>query len=447
MISDLTKPALLGLLLSLQTLPPPLAPASHFRYQRRVKLSSSPAASQACAVLEGDVFAHSASSLKDLRLYSGQTEIPYVTTLSEPLQQEVEEARIHNLRSRSGHILFDLEMPRRPYTGLALEIAARDYVAKALVSGSAAVNGKNVTRLGVFSLFDLSSQHLSHATHIPLPESTFPYLHVDLFLSPASGSATRSASLNSPEIVKGVIVPPSREAQSLYTTTQEAEALQQGQESVATFKVQSRVPIERVSFILLPNYKGNFSRDVRIEAHATVDEVLDQEEKPGRSGAAFYIENVTGNIFSVHKAEGGQELSAENLSIPVAIGSNMQQPAIVEARIEDGSAVPLPISVELQMRQRQICFDTHSANAPLVLFYGDPSLDAPAYTDASLKQAAAHPGMAKLEPETENPALTATTASPKFKRHRPILRWIALLGCVCIFALLVFRRSAKHKQY
>lgn len=442
---SLVKPALLWLLFW-QATPPPVVPASHFRYQRAIKLSPSPAVDQACAILDADVFAHASSSLKDVRLYSDHAEIPYTTTVSEPLQQDSEDARILNLRTQNGHILFDLEMPHRPYTGLSLDLAAHDYIAKATVSGSSAASIKSATLLGSFTLFDLTSQHLAHSSDIALSESTFPYLHIELTLTPAPGGSVSSSLLNLPAIVRAATVPPSREAQSLYTTTQRAVALQKRTESTAAFKVSARVPIERIAFTLPPDYKGSFSRTIKIEAQGiSDDDSRIQANTESSSGAPFGVETVTGSILRVHKTEGGRQLSAESLGIPVAIGSNMQQAARIGVTVENGSDAPLPLTIELQMRQRRICFDTRSAVAPLTLSYGDPSLDAPVYTDAVLDRATSNPSIAELGPEMQLSGVSTAPISRKSGQQQPMLRWIALLACVCIFALLVLRRSAKHR--
>jgi len=446
------KPALLWLLLLWQTglpaAPGPLrergALSSKFRYRREVRLASGPEDSaQACAVLDADVFAHAAASLKDLRLYSGANEIAYATTLSEPLEQESEDARILNLRGGGGHILFDLEMPRRAYTGLTLDLAARDYIAKAAVSGGGDASGGKVTQLGSFTLFDLSSQGLSRSTEIPLSESTFPYLHIDLVLTPAPGGTATAAGLQLPAIVRGATVPPSREAQSIYTTTQRVDSMAQaGEESVAAFEIPARVPVERVAFTLPPGYKGSFSRPVKIEARG-----MAAAGAVTPNSAGFRPEDVTGDILRVHKSEGGHELSALSLSIPVSIGSNMQQPAMLKVMVEDGSEPPLPIeAVELQMRERRICFDARSAIAPLTLYYGDPSLEAPVYSDATLRRAAANPRTATLGPEVVDPDAVSALPPPRAERPRPVLRWVALLGCVCVFALLVIRRSHRGRH-
>lgn len=397
---------------------------------------------QACALLDADVFAHAAASLKDLRLYSGRTELPYAITLSEPLQQESDDARVLNLRAQSGHISFDLEMPHRPYTGLVLDLAATDFVATVNVAGETIPDGKHPTPMGSFTLFDLSSQRLSHSTSIPLSESVFPYLHLELSLTSTTGRGGIAFPPAPSSIVKSAIVPPAREAQSLYTPVGHTSAVQVGHVSVATFKVQSRVPIERVAFQLPPGYKGNFSREVKITARGVA--AARDELAASTPAASFETESAAGTILRVHKLESGRELSADSLTVPVSVGSNMQQPAVVEVRIENSSDAPLPVAVELQMRQRRICFDMRDATGPLMLYYGDTSLDAPIYSDATLFHAAATPRVAQLGPEIENAHLSAAPPARKLTRPRPILRWVALLGCVCIFALLVFRRSARH---
>ncbi len=66
-------------------------------------------------------------------------------------------------------------------------------------------------------------------------------------------------------MVRGVTVPPSREAQSLYTTAATTTAIaQRGRQSVASFSLPERIPVERISFDLAPAFKANFSRDVRV---------------------------------------------------------------------------------------------------------------------------------------------------------------------------------------
>ena len=194
---------------------------------------------------------------------------------------------------------------------------------------------------------------MSRDTTLPLQESTFHYLHVTLNVSAAPGGVVPAGGF-SPAMVRGAEVPPSREAQILYTTVAETTSVATaGRESRASFVVPTRVPVERVEFVLAPGFKGNFSRDVRLTA--TVQPGAKPVDGDGR---APLPEVVSGNILRVHATETGREIRAEQLAIPAILGSNLEQPAKIEVAIENGDDVPLPIAaVRLEMRQRKLCFD------------------------------------------------------------------------------------------
>ena len=397
--------------------------AHYFRYQRAVAV---PTPGQTCAVVDTAVFAHAAPSLKDLRLYQNSREVPYAITLSEPAQPDSATARILNLGSRNGSIVFDLQMPSRPYTEVTLNLDAEDYIATATVSGSTSLTAP-ATSLGEFTLFDLTSQRLSRSTTLHLQESTFPYLHVILSASRAPGTRTFKPT---PQIVTGATVPPSREAQSLYTTAVESTTItQHGRQSIATFVLPERVPVERISFDLAPTLKANFSRDVRI---------FDRPQgSPATAG-----ESLSGTIFRVHLTQAGRDIHQQQLSIPATLGSNLQDPATVEAVIENGDDAPLPITaVRLEMRQRNLCFDAPDTQQ-LTLFYGDPPLAAPQYDYARLFSSATPIHTAQLGPEQLNPAYRPRPDTRPLTERHPDLLWIALLAVICSLAFVAIR-SAK----
>jgi len=421
------KSALLFALLLWQATPgvePPTADPQYLRYQRTITV---PAGSgQSCAVVDPQIFPHAAPSLKDLRLYQDGHETPYAITLSEPQQPDSDTASVRNLGLRGRNIVFDVEMPSRPYTEITLDLAGQDFLATATVSGTHDPNYSNQTRLGEFTLFDLTSQHLSRNTIIHLQETSLPYLHIELAVSPATGNRTFIAK---PEMVEGVTVPPSREAQSLYTTAATATTLtQRGRQSVATFALPERIPIERVSVDLSPTYKANFSRDIRIS------------DRPDGSSNSV-SESLAGTILRVHLTQAGREIRQEQLSVPATLGSNMQSAATVEVAVENGDDSPLPITgIRLEMRQRKICFDA-SNTQPLTLFYGDPALAAPQYDYARLFSPSGDVHAAQLGPEQMNPSYRdRPDARPLTDRH-PHLLWIALLAVICILAIVAIRSS------
>jgi uncharacterized protein DUF3999 len=406
----------------------PQAERQYFLYQR----SLVPAATGLnCAVLDADVFAHAGVSLKDLRLFpqtAQAREIPYAVTLSEPVQPDSEPARVLNLGLRGRTLSFDLAMPPRPYTEVILDLAATDYVAAATVSGIEHPGQTGGVRLGDFTLFDLSSQHLSRSTTLSLQESNFPYLHVDLDLSPSAGTRNFRPSAG---MVQGASVPPSREAQTIFTVVDENKVMtQHGRQTVVRFNLPRRVPVERVTFVLAPEFKGNFSRNVSISDHAV--------GTPASAG-----ETISGSIFRVRLNQAAREIHQERLSVPATLGSNLQNAAEVEVAVNNGDDQPLPIaSVQLEMRQRKLCFNATST-APLTLFYGDPTLSSPEYDFARTVVLTNQVSLARVGPEQKNPVYTARPDTrPATERH-PELIWVVFLAVICILGVIAIR-SSRH---
>jgi hypothetical protein len=412
---------------------PPVAQQDALRYERAIQMPES--AGQACAVLDATVFAHAAPALTDLRVFpaGGQHEIPYAITLSETATEETKAARVLNLGAAGGKIAFDLEMPGRAYTDVMLDFdpAVKDFLAAATVSGEDAPGGKG-TALGTFTLFDLSSQHLSRDTTLPLVESTFPYLHVVLSVAGAPGAAGVRFV---PGMVEGAEVPPSREAETVYTAVAETSAIRTvGRESRAAFEIPARVPVERVAFELAPGFKGNFSRDVRVTALA---------EKAGEDSLAPLPETVSGTILRVHTTEAGREIRTEQLGVPATLGANLQSGAKVEVAIENGDDQPLPIAaVRLEMRQRKVCFDVSPGSGGLALYYGDSRLAAAVYDYDRLFAASDKALVAKLGPETLNADYRAPAAEERpFTERHPEVLWIALLAVICALGVVALRSA------
>ena len=422
---------LLSLLLWQVAVSPEPTNPHYLRYQRTITIPAS--AGQSCAVIDPALFPHASPSLKDLRLFQGNRGIPYAITLSEPQQLDSDPATIRNLGLRGRNIVFDLEMPNRPYTELMLDLAGHDFIATATVSGTRDSNYANQTSLGEFTLFDLTTQHLSRSTTIHLQETNLLYLHIELAVSPAAGTRALDTSPQAlQKMVQAVTVPPSREAQSLYTTAAQATTVtQRGRQSIATFTLPERIPIERISFALAPGFKANFSRDVSITDHPTAT--------PNPADALS--EALAGTILRVHLTQAGREIRQEQLSVPATLGSNMQSAAAVEVAVNNGDDTPLPITaVRLEMRQRKICFDAPAAD-PLTLFYGDPALTAPQYDYTRLFTLSTQFRAAQLGPEQFNPAYRdRPDARPLTDRH-PHLLWIALLIVICILAVIAIRSS------
>lgn len=399
----------------------------YFHYERKIAVMEP---GQTCALLDATAYSHAAPSLKDLRIYpadvQGARDIPFAITLSFPAQPDSEPAGILNLGQRGRNIVFDLAMPPRPYTDVTLNLDGHDFLATATVSASNDPNEVGATKLGQFTLFDLTSQHLSRSTRLRLQESSFPYLHVELAVSPASASQPFVAT---PQMVKGATVPPSREAQTLFTLAAETNAItQQGRQSVARLLLPERVPVERTTFELTPVFKGNFSRDVLIS------------DKPeGMPDSAS--ETISGTIMRVHLTQAGREIRQEDLSIPGTLGSNLQGPASVMVMVNNGDDAPLPIAtVKLEMRERRLCFDATAAGNYTV-YYGDADLPAPEYDYARTFSTSAQTHLVQLGPEQQNPSFVSRPDIRPLTERHPDLIWIAFLIVICVLALVALRSS------
>ncbi len=475
----------------------------------------------ACAILDASVFAHTDPTLSDLRLYlSGPDlkpgvrpesvfrEAPFAITLSRTAVN-ADSARILNAGSKEAltsaggrkaggarnqhQFSFDLQMPARAYSAVNLGFTARNFIASARVTGLRALDDCQPTYLGIFSVFDLTAQHLGRSANLPLAESTFPYLHVEMTIAAAPGSPDTELEV-APAFITSAEVPPSRVAQTLYTTIAETtHVAERPHETVATFNVPAHVPIERVSFELDPADRINFSRPITLSATLT-----GVTARP--SGSAFPVEQLSGEISRVHllqnspgqnspgqnspgqnspsqnspghnspgqnspghnslgqnslgqnslgqsrQGRGSLQVEQQSLSVPAVVGSNAQSPVTVEVAVENGEDRPLKLrSVRLEMRQRKLCFAVPGdASSPPAaeLDYGSPGTPSPVYDFGRVFNAAQPTGSAVLLAETANPNYVPRAIARSFHERFPEVLWLALLSTIMLLGMLAWRSS------
>lgn len=407
-----------------------------FHYERPIALPAV-AQGQSCALLDASLYAHSSGRIDDLRVYSAGHEVPHVHTESREAGQQEEPARVLNLGLTGKHIAFDLAMPQRPYTEFTLDLAARDFYATAHVWGAQAASGAR-TDLGHFPLFDLRSTGLSRSTTIPLQEVSFPILHVELELIAAPGAATGTFPAS---IVQGASVPPTRQEQTLYTPVASTSDLGvKGHESLATITVPAFVPVERVRFTLQPGFAKNFSRNVRITARSSTT----QDGPPEVLGGIIQRVHLPPNAL-------GEEIRSDQLAVEALLGANLRANAVVTVAVENGDDAPLPIqSVQLEMRQRQLCFDADPGATYTVRYGSDEPVRSPVYDYTRLFQPSAKPIVATLGAEQPNPAFQADRAATRtYNDRHPEFLWVALLlviGILGTIALHNARRLTRERQ-
>lgn len=419
--------------------PAPVVAPDHLRFSRAIHLPAG-ASGEACAVLDADVFAHAASrSADDLRVFrsvpnAAGEEVPFALTESEAQLEDAVAANVLNLKLHDGHIGFDLAMPQRPYSRVELQLAAQDFYAVATVT-AAGRKSDAPTYLGRFVLFDLTSRHLARSTSLDLPESSFPQLHVELQLwrLPHNAYPSQSAA-----IIEGATVPPSREAQTLFTPVAEAKQVeQQPGRSVVTFHVPAHVPIERIAVTLAPGFYDDFLRQVTVIA------------RPDRPSHAADTERAGGEISSVelplYLDADREAATVRDLSFDATLAANLRSAARVEVAVENNGAAPLPITaVQLAMRQRNLCFDA-VPGATYTLRYGDDALPVAVYEVAHLLQAGATPIMGSLGTEQQNGDYTARTGAQSYKQRHPELLWAVLLLLLALLGA-VARHNTKHRR-
>lgn len=404
----------------------------YLQYERGLRgVAGAPAVTgPACAVLDGDIYAHS-SALADVRLFAGSREVPYALSTSQSAPGN-DDAKVLNAGMRGSHVAFDLEMPARPYSDVTLDLNGEDYVATATVTGMSSAADTKGTALGSFTLFDLSATGLGQSTTLKLVESTFPYLHVDLSVTGAGGKPFAADAT----MIEGASVPPSREAQTIYTVVAQSSAITRvGRHSVTNFQLPAHVPVERVTFKLAAADHTNFSREVSILAHANTSNPQDPESR----------ESVAGTITRIRMTQGGRDLREESLSVPATLGANMDHAADVQVWVENGDDQPLALaSVQLEMRQRLLCFDAQPDGLP-TLYYGDAKLQPPVY-DYSRTFDPGHAAVAyELGAEAVNPVFTPRVVLDTrtvLDKH-PEIVWLGLLVVVAALGLVAFRSAKK----
>jgi hypothetical protein len=399
----------------------------YFRYQRPL-VNIPQNGGQSCLVLDAGIFAHAAAGLPDLRLYRDGTETPYVTRTAAPEEGAQKTISLLNAGVRGGQTVFDAELPDGKYSDLELAVTGRDFIATVAVSGSR-TQGGGETKLGSYTIFDLTRQRLGRSTVLHLPESDFWYLHFRV------GGPLR------PENFSGLSVERLPASQPKYETVAEtSHSTLKGRDSVFEFTVPAHVPVDRIIFV--PGAEpALFSRDVSVSvaqvappASANSDAI--QRPEPVAS---------SGNLLRVHSVQDGHRIDEERLAID-APREDFATAAKWTVTIENGDDSPLKVtSVRLEMLERNLCFEA-AANAYYTLYYGDPALWAPRYDYATLFVAQKDAAQIGADAEQANPAYQPRPDERPFTEKHAWLLWVALLAVIAVLGLIALRTGKRVAQ-
>jgi hypothetical protein len=388
----------------------------YFRSQRPIE--NLPATGgQACLAIDPAIFAHAQPGLADLRLYrpdqnSGVTETPYVVRDAAPVAAAEGFVEMLNKGLRGGQTGFDVEMPEGHYSDLDLAINAHNFIATVNVAGSQA-QGSAETKLGAYTIFDLTKQRLGRSTVLHLPESDFRFLHFKI------------AGPIKPDFVTGISAMRLPESEPRYVTVATtAKETRKGRDSVFTFTVPAHTPLDRVEFTV-GSQPAQFSRDVQIAVEPAI--------KASQADAHRYPESAagSGNLLRVHSVEDGHRIDEERFTID-APQVAWDAPATWTVTIDNGDDAPLSIGqVQLEMVERDLCFEA-AAGAAYTLFYGDAALAVPRYDYATLFVAQKDAAKVTVGAEQLNAAYEPRPDQRPFTERHPALLWIVLVVVIAV---------------
>ncbi len=398
----------------------------YFRYERPV-LNAPQRPAQTCLVLDAGTFAHAAPRLADLRLYHESAETPYVIRLAAPEQVTEKPIVPLNLGQHGGQTVFDAAMPEANYSDLQLAVTAHDFIATVAVSGSQTQTSSANTKLGSFTIFDLTRQKLGRSTVLHLPESDFRYLHF------------RIVGPISPDNITGLSVERLPAHQPRYQPVAESShIMQKGRSSVVELTVSAHVPVDRIAFT--PRAEPvNFSRDVSITVAPISQSPPTDAAEPAQPVTLF------GNLLRVHSVQDGHRIDAERLAID-AREADFGTPAKWTITIDNGDDVPLmPESVRLEMLERTLCFEA-ADEARYTLFYGDPALTAPHYDYATLFAPKTDASQTAAGPEIRNPEYQSRPDERPFTEKHPALLWAVLIVVIALLGGIALQSAKRATQ-
>ena len=373
----------------------------YFKHVRDVKGGAD---HQQYIVVDESVWQHARPDLTDLRLYTGQTEVPYALSIERGSSEtEQKNVRILQPATIGGKTQFFLEMSGlTEYDRIELRLKAKNYVAKVRVEGQDDLHGPRWATLSNTIFYDLSDDNLGGNSTLRLPLTTYKYLRITLD-GPVKPSDVESATANIRE----------EEKEIWRTIPAEPKREQQGKDTVFTFYLPKNVPIERMTFSIDPG-QPNFRREVEL-----------QNERKMLLGS--------GELSRVHMVRHGQKIDFEKNYLDMGWGST----EVLKVIIHNGDDPPLKITgVRLEQYQRRVYFN--SATAPQ-LYYGDEQLDHPVYDYAKLFQRDAKATEAQLGPEQSNSAYTGRPDERPWSERHPAVLWIAIVAAVVILGAMALR--------
>jgi hypothetical protein len=388
----------------------------YFMYQRPVQ--AQPGGQRFLAVDE-QIWKNARRDLGDLRLYSGQEEVPYALMVERGSREnDNKDVSVLQQSVVGGKTQFLIDMAGvAEYDHIDLKLTTKNFVAHARVEGQEDLHGKNWALLAESILYDLSKENLGGNSVLRLPLSTYKYLRVTID-GPVKPADIVGASSEFRQEQKAVW----RDVGGAPTVAEMSRGAAGNDSSrgsrkvpVLTFAVPENVPVNRVIFEI-DAAQPNFRRAVQVEG-----------EKDAYVGS--------GEIDRVHMVRQGQKIDTEDYDVSFsAVGQKK-----IKVTIDNGDDPPLKIkSARLQQLEHRLYFDA-PASGPLALYYGDEKLDPPVYDYAKLFLLAKDAVPAQLGAEQANAVFTGRPDERPWTERHPAVLWIAIVAAVLILGAIALR--------
>ena len=388
----------------------------YFKYQRPVQ--AQPGGQRFVAVDE-QIWKNARRDLGDLRLYSGQQEVPYALMVERgSREQDSKDIRVLQQSLVGGKTQFVLDMTDvAEYDHIDLKLTTKNFVAHARVEGQEDLHGKDWALLAESILYDLSKENLGGNSMLRLPLSTYKYLRVTIDgpVKPADIVGASSEFRQEQKAVWRDVGGAPTVAEMTAGAARNDSSRRSGKVTVLTFAVPENVPVNRVTFEI-DAAQPNFRRSVQVEG-----------EKDAYVGS--------GEIDRVHMVRQGQKIDTDDYDVSFsAVGQKT-----IKVTIDNGDDPPLKIkSARLQQLEHRLYFDA-PASGPLTLYYGDEKLDAPVYDYAKLFLLAKDVAPAQLGAEQTNAAFTGRPDERPWTERHPAVLWIAIVAAVLILGAIALR--------
>ncbi len=388
----------------------------YFKYQRPVQ--AQPGGQRYLAVDE-QTWKNARRDLGDLRLYSGQQEVPYALIVERGSREnDNKDVSVLQQSVVGGKTQFLIDMTGvAEYDHIDVKLLTKNFVAHARVEGQDNLHGKDWALLGESILYDLSKENLGANSVLRLPLSTYKYLRVTID-GPVKPADILGASSEFRQEQKAVWrdVGGAPIVAELPASAARGDSSRAGRKGTQlTFTVPENVPVNRVIFDI-DAAQPNFRRSVQVEG--------DKEAYIG-----------SGEIDRVHMVRQGQKIDTDDYDVNFSAVGHKE----IKVTIDNGDDPPLKIkSARLQQLEHRLYFDA-PASGPLTLYYGDEKLDPPVYDYAKLFLLAKDAAPAQVGAEQANAAFTGRPDERPWTEKHPAVLWIAIVAAVLILGAIALR--------